>query len=200
MEYRFNKRRSYSGRGRMAVRQRAASAVRVVPITASPFVRAIHLLLLLGLVLLIFLSQGCALLAPTLLGAAASTATKTGVSYSLDSRAQKTFTAPIPEVKASLVAALEEMGFPIETDEKTDEGHRVVAKVDGREVEVELEAVTPKATKIRVVVREGWFWKDRATAEEIVEQAGRGVEAALRHSPAAGAVRRPRLRRPARAR
>jgi hypothetical protein len=190
MGSRLNKRRSYRGRDRISDRPRGASAVRVIPARASPVVRAVHLFILLGLVLLLFLSQGCALLAPTLLGAAASTATKTGISYSLDSRAQKTFTAPVPEVRTSLLAALEEMGFPIETDEKTDEGHRILAKTDGREVEVELEAVTPKATKVRVVVREGWFWKDRATAEEIVEQTGRGVEATMIAAKGGGVIRR----------
>ena len=146
------------------------------PIRRSGF----HLLPIFTAIALAFLlSQGCAAMGVTLLGAAATTATKTGVSYTIDSKAHKTFTAPLGQVKASLLAALGEMAFPVETDEKTEDGQRVVARVDGREVEVELEPVTPKATKVIVIVRQGWFWKDRATAEELIEQTARGVDAVV---------------------
>ncbi len=171
----------------MAARARAAAAVRVVPVTASRASRTIQLLLLLGLTLLLFLSQGCAAAGITLLGMAAGTATKTGISYTLDSRAQKTFTASEAEVKASLLAALGAMALPIVTDEKTEDGQRIVARVENREVEIDLEAVTSKATKIRVVVHEGWLWKDRATAEEIIEQTSRGVDGTVLAARAAAA-------------
>ena len=134
---------------------------------------------LLAIALLCVFGQGCAALGVALLGTAASTATKTGVSYTLDNRAHKTFTAPMGQVKASLLAALREMAFPIETDERTEDGERIVARVEGREVEVELVSITPKATKVKVVVREGWFWKDRATAEELIEQTSRDVDATI---------------------
>ncbi len=173
-----SKRRFGPSRVGTAGEDRSAAAPRALPISIP--CPDFHILAILtALALALMLSQGCVAVGATLLGAAASTATKTGVSYSLDSRAQKTFTAPVDQVKSSLMAALGEMAFPIETDEKTDEGERIVAKVDGREVEVELEPVTPKATKLRVMVREGWFWKDRATAEEIVEQTARGVVEAV---------------------
>lgn len=125
------------------------------------------------------LSQGCLAAGVALLGMAVSTATKTGVSYTMDSRAQKTFTAPVGLVKAGLLVALQELEFPIASQEEVDEGERIVAKANDREVEIDLEVVTPRATKLRVVVHQGWFWKDRATAEEIIEQTGRGVEEAV---------------------
>jgi hypothetical protein len=111
-----------------------------------------------------------------LLGSATSAVTGTGVSYTVDSKAQRAFNAPMGEVKTSLQTALGDMGFLVETDEKTPEGQRIVARANGREVEAELESVTPKTTRVVVVVREGWFWKDRATAVEIVEQTSRGVD------------------------
>ncbi len=134
---------------------------------------------LLAIALLCVFGQGCAAVGVALLGTAASTATKTGVSYTLDNRAHKTFTAPMGQVKASLLAALREMAFPIETDESTEEGERIVARVEGREVEAELEPITLKTTKVKVIVREGWFWKDRATAEELIEQTSRDVDATI---------------------
>ncbi len=138
-----------------------------------------HVQILASTMLVFVLSQGCAVVGVALLGSAASTATKTGVSYTLDSKAQKTFTAPADQVKASLLLALRDMAFPIESEQKVDDGEWIVAVANGREVQVELEAVTPKATKLRVVVRQGWFWKDRATAEEIIEQTARGVEGSV---------------------
>jgi hypothetical protein len=105
----------------------------------------------------------------------------------MDSRAFKTFTAPRTMVKTSVLAALREMEFPIESQETLEEGgERIIARVEGREVEVELESITPKTTKVKVVVREGWFWKDRATAEEIIEQASRDVDATVLASRGGG--------------
>ena len=114
-----------------------------------------------------------------LLGSATSAVTGTSVSYTVDSKAQKTFTAPMGEVKTNLLAALGEMGFAVETDEMANEGRQIVARAKEREVEVELEPVTPKTTKMTVVIRQGWFWKDRSTALEIVEQTSRGVDAVV---------------------
>src|SRR3989304_757868 len=71
------------------------------------------------------LSQGCRAAGVALLGMAVSTATKTGVSYTMDSRAQKTFTAPVGLVKAGLLVALQELEFPIASQEAG--GEAVVA-------------------------------------------------------------------------
>jgi hypothetical protein len=170
MDTPFTKHRSFCGKTRLAIAPAARVRTRALPDHRGTLL----LWFLLGLLFL--LGQGCAALGIGLLGSAATTVTKTGVSYGLDSRAQKTFSAPMGQVKTSLMVALSTMAFPVQTEEKTGEGERVVAQVDGREVEASLEAVTPKATKLLVVVREGWFWRDRATAEEIVDQTGRGVE------------------------
>lgn len=167
---------------------RKPHVARPVALPPSIILSDLHPFILLMVLLLAFLlSQGCAAMGVALLGGAATTATKAGVSYTLDSKAQKTFTAPVSQVKSSLLAALGEMAFPIASAEKNHDGERIVARVDGREVEVELEPVTPKATKIMVVVHQGWFWKDRATAEEIIDQTGRGVETVVQASRGGGA-------------
>jgi hypothetical protein len=36
------------------------------------------------------------------------------------------------------------------------------------ELEIELEAVNPNATRIRIVAKQGVFFKDRVTATEII--------------------------------
>jgi len=116
---------------------------------------------------------------------AAGTAAKTGISYTLEGRAHKTFAAPVDPVRQNVLAALEDMAFLVESNEKGDRGERILAKGETREVEVTLEAITPMATKVRVIVNEGAFWKDRATAEEIIEQAGRGVDVVVTAARAA---------------
>lgn len=194
MKMAYSKRRFLCGHGSAAVEAGYAAAPVVLP---SSILRSdVHILSILPAIGLAFLlSQGCAAMGVALLGGAATTATKAGVSYTLDSRAQKTFTAPMNQVKSSLLAALGEMAFPITSEEKQVDGERLVAGADGREVQVELEPVTPKATKVTVIVHQGWFWKDRATAEEIIDQTGRGVEAVVQASKpggvgAAGAARK----------
>lgn len=143
-------------------------------------------------------SQGCttaALAIPALLSAA-GTAAKEGVSYAREGRANKTFAAPADPVRQNILAALEDMAFVVESYDKGDSGERIVARGESREVEVTLEAITPKATKVRVIVNEGTFWKDRATAEEIIEQAGRGVDVVVTAARAArGRAVTPTVRR-----
>lgn len=157
------------------------------PGSLSSFIPRFPSDVLIAITLAFAASQGCtAAMGVTLLGTAAATATKTGISYTFDSRAQKTFAAPVSPVRQNILVALEEMAFRLESHENEGDRERILAKAEGREVEVELEAITPRATRVRVLVHEGLFWKDRATAEEIIEQAGRGVEAAVVAARASG--------------
>lgn len=150
---------------------------------------------LIAIALAFAVSQGCtAAVGLSLLGTAVTSATKTGISYTVDSRANKTFAAPVDPVRQNILAALEEMAFLLDSHEKEGNTERILAKAEGREVEVELEEITPRATKVRVVVHEGLFLKDRATAEEIIEQAGRGVEAAVVAARASGGRNRSAVR------
>ena len=43
-------------------------------------------------------------------------------------------------------------------------------QLDDREIEIELEMVSAKATRMRTVAKQGVFFKDRATATEILNQ------------------------------
>ena len=54
-----------------------------------------------------------------------------------------------------------------------------VAHARDREIQIRLEPVTRTVTRMRLVVSEGQFWKDRATASEIVAQTERSVDARL---------------------
>jgi hypothetical protein len=134
-------------------------------------------LLLVGLSV-IFLNGCAAPLALTLLGVGAGVTTGTAVSYTMDGIAYRTFTASLPQVERATLTALNDMGLKIEGTDKTDEGKSIKAKGLDRQIEIELQAISPKTTRIRTVAKEGIFFKDRATATEIILQTERILEKA----------------------
>jgi hypothetical protein len=125
--------------------------------------------LIAGLFSLAFLN-GCAAIGLTLFGVGAGVSTGTAVAYSLDGTAYRTFTAPLPKVHTATLTALNRMGIKVEAKEKTEQGEIIKASGAERQIEVELEAVSTKTTRIRTVAKQGMFFKDRATATEIILQ------------------------------
>ena len=128
--------------------------------------------LLIGLTVLNL--NGCvAPVALTLLGVGAGVTTGTAVSYTMDGIAYRTFTASLPQVERATLTALNDMGMAIEGSQKTDEGKAIKAKGLDRQIEIELQAISSKTTRIRTVAKDGVFFKDRATATEIILQTER---------------------------
>ncbi len=62
------------------------------------------------------------------------------------------------------------MGIKIGATAKTDQGKAIAATGNDREIEVELEVISSKTTRMRTVAKQGFFFKDRATATEIILQ------------------------------
>lgn len=121
--------------------------------------------------LLIFLAPwvllaGCAPVAVTTFGVGAGA----GVSHTLGGMVYKTFTEPLPKVKKALLVALDRMGIEVTSTEKTELGLRINSKAADRIIEVELEAITPKATRIRAIAKKDSIIMDSATATEIILQ------------------------------
>jgi hypothetical protein len=114
--------------------------------------------------------NGCAAVALTMLGVGAGVATGTSVGYTLDGYAYRTFTAPLPQVESATRTALNRMGIKVGATTKTEQGKAIAATGNEREIEVELEMVSSNATRIRTVAKQGFFFKDRATATEIILQ------------------------------
>jgi len=116
------------------------------------------------------LLNGCAGVGMTLFGVGAGVTTGTSVAYTLDGVAYRTFTAPLPQVETATRAALDRMGIKVDSTAKTDQGKALRATSNDREIEIELEMVSSKTTRIRTVAKQGIFFKDRATAGEIIIQ------------------------------
>jgi hypothetical protein len=116
------------------------------------------------------LLSGCAAVGMTLFGVGAGVTTGTAVSYTLDGIAYRTFAAPLPEVEKATRSALNRMGIPIQETAKIDQGKSIKATAADREIEIELEVVSSRTTRMRTVAKQGIFFKDRATAGEIIYQ------------------------------
>jgi Protein of unknown function (DUF3568) len=117
--------------------------------------------------------NGCAAVALTMLGVGAGVATGTSVGYTLDGYAYRTFTAPLPQVEGATRTALNRMGIKVGATAKTEQGKAIAATGNDREIEVELEVISSNATRMRTVAKQGFFFKDRATATEIILQTER---------------------------
>jgi hypothetical protein len=114
--------------------------------------------------------SGCAAVGMTLFGVGAGVATGTSVSYTLDGIAYRTFTASLPQLEGATRTALDRMGIRVSETAKTEQGKAIKALTSDREIEIELEMVSAKTTRIRTVAKQGLFFKDRATATEIIMQ------------------------------
>jgi hypothetical protein len=110
----------------------------------------------------------CAPLALTAVGVGSAA----GVQHTLNGVAYRTFTAPLPQVRSAAIASLNRMGIKVDSRDKAGEGEVIKAKANGREIEIEFDALTPNTTRMRTAVRNGLFM-DAATSTEIILQTER---------------------------
>ena len=115
-----------------------------------------------------FTLSGCEPVSLTALGVGAAY----GVQHTLSGISYRTFSAPLPQVRSAVMGALRHMDIKVGTKDTTETGERFTARAADREIEVELEAITPKTTRMRSTARSG-FVRDAATATEIILQTER---------------------------
>jgi Protein of unknown function (DUF3568) len=118
-----------------------------------------------GLAVLFAALGGCAPLAITAAGIGGST----GVSHVLGGITYRTFSEPLPKVKGAAIAALNKMEIKVQGTSRVEGGEMIKAEANGREIEIELEQLSPKTTRMRAVAKKGMFY-DSATATEIIVQ------------------------------
>jgi len=113
--------------------------------------------------------SGCAAVALT----AGSLAAGTGISHTLNGVVSRTFTAPMKTVERANLRALKDMGIDVVGRETNEDGERIVsAQANDRKIEVLLEPLSSRATRIRARAMDG-ILHDAATATEIVLQTER---------------------------
>lgn len=123
----------------------------------------------LSIALLVSSSLGLSACDPVTL-TAMSIGASTGVSYGMNSVAYKTFTAPMKRVNKAAVRALGRMGIKVENIDEQPDKQVITAKSNEHEIELTLEAVSKKTTRLRSVARNGAIFLDRATATEVIIQ------------------------------
>jgi len=120
---------------------------------------------------------GCAAgIGLTLLGVGAGISGGTGVNYTLDSVAYKTFAASEPELRSATLRTLKRMAMDVTAKQTTETGSEITASAGDRTVEIELDRITAKTSRMRVVVKQGWIFRDRATAGELILQTVRTLD------------------------
>jgi hypothetical protein len=110
---------------------------------------------------------GCAPVAITALGVGMAT----GVGHTLGGMVYKTFTTPQANVKRATYGALSRMQIKVVDSKHKGSTELITARAADREIEIELEALTPNTTRMLVVAKkDGGILRDGATATEIILQ------------------------------
>ncbi|MBZ0096366.1 MAG: DUF3568 family protein [Sulfuricella sp.] len=113
-----------------------------------------------------FLLSGCDPISLTMLGVGSGA----GVAHTLSGIAYKTFTEPMPKVKKAALVALNRMAIKVSAVEKMEGGEVIKARAADRDIEIELEAISANATRMRATARKNSALMDSATAVEIIIQ------------------------------
>lgn len=110
---------------------------------------------------------GCVAVGLTALGVGMAT----GVGHTLGGMVYKTFTAPVAQVKRGALGALSRMQIKVVQSKRDGSTEMIVAKAGDREIDIELEALTPGTTRMKVTARkDGGILRDGATATEVILQ------------------------------
>ena len=115
---------------------------------------------------------GCAAVALT----AAGVGMAAGVGHTLGGMVYKTFTTPQANVKRATYSALGRMQIKVVKAKRDGSTEVITAKASDREIEIELEALTPNTTRMLVTAKkDGGILRDGATATEIILQTEKQV-------------------------
>lgn len=132
----------------------------------------IVVIVLVGLVL-----HGCAGAGMALLATGAGLAVGSGVEHTLSGIAYKTFAVSQNELRFAALKTLHRMDIKVEKDAEAGDHHSILATAVDRTIEIELEPLTRRTTRMRVVANEGQiFFKDAATATEIILQTAQTLD------------------------
>jgi Protein of unknown function (DUF3568) len=129
-------------------------------------VRSFKPLFIIGTLAALFIVGGCAPLAITALGVGG----QAGMSHAMNGVAYRTFTAPMANVRIATLLALSGMNIQVDSSGKQSETEFIKATASDRQIEIELESISPTTTRMRSVAKQSTFMYDSATATEIIQQ------------------------------
>jgi 6-pyruvoyl-tetrahydropterin synthase len=126
---------------------------------------ALSLFYLFVLILLMF-SSGCAALAISAAGAGAGI----GIPYVFSDCADRTMNFSFDQVDRATPKVLKKLDIDLLMETELENGKRIKASTDNLEILIDMEKVTMRATRVIINAKKGNLIKDRATAEEIINQ------------------------------
>ena len=104
--------------------------------------------------------NGCVAVGLTALGVGMAT----GVSHTLSGMVYKTFTTPQAQVKRAALGALNRMQVKVLDTKRNGTTETIHAKAGDRDIEIDLEALTPATTRMVVTAKkDGGILRDGAT-------------------------------------
>lgn len=114
---------------------------------------------------------GCTPLTLTAFGIGAGA----GVNHTMGGYTYRTFSESLPRVRKATLVALNRMSIKVESTGKIENGETISAKTSERSIELELEVISPRTTRLRSVAHKNYFVMDSATAEEVIAQTQRAL-------------------------
>jgi hypothetical protein len=129
------------------------------------FSRAFIYLSLFSLFLFPLLS-GCAAIAISAAGAGAGV----GFPYVFSDCADRTLNYSFDQVDRTTPKVLKKMDISLLAENETETGKRIKASTNRLEITIDMEKITMRATRVTINTKKGSFLKDKATAEEILNQ------------------------------
>ena len=118
-------------------------------------------------------TAGCVPVAVTAVGVGMAA----GVGHTLGGMVYKTFTTPQANVKRATLGALNRMQIKVVESKRHGGTETIKGKAADREIEIELEALTPNTTRMMVVAKkDDGILRDSATATEIILQTEKFVD------------------------
>jgi len=110
--------------------------------------------------------SGCATIAISALGVGAGL----GIPYVFTNCADRTVNFSLDQVNRAAPLVLKKMDIVVYARTWTQTGETIRATADEIDIQIEMQRVTSKTTRITVDAKKSQFVKDRATAEEIIKQ------------------------------
>ncbi len=111
-------------------------------------------------------ASGCATIAISALGAGAGL----GIPYVFTNCADRTVNFSFEQVNRATPIVLKKMDIVVHARTWTQGGETIRATANEIDIQIEMQRVTSKTTRITVDAKKSQFVKDRATAEEIINQ------------------------------
>lgn len=105
-------------------------------------------------------------------GAFLGAGSQVGVSKTVGSIVFHTYTAPLPVVSSAALDALGNMQVDVSSIHNGGSSEEILAKTRNRDIDIQLEEISPNVTRMSVTAKSGIFPYDSATGDEILRQTG----------------------------